>query len=123
MPAMIRKLAASAVIILLSTAAAEASVRNFFSPAWNGNRLAACLSASEGCGKPAADAFCKSHGYGHGQRRTLPRVQLHSLQADQVPEREGRPRHSSTGGRLGLESGAALCREPEIRVSPHAKAH
>jgi hypothetical protein len=63
MPAMIRTLAASAVIILLSTAAAEASVRNFFSPAWNGNRLAACLSASEGCGKPAADAFCKSHGY------------------------------------------------------------
>jgi hypothetical protein len=60
---MIRELALTVAIVLITTPAAEASARNFFSPVWNGNRLAACLSVSAGCGKAAADLFCKSQGY------------------------------------------------------------
>ncbi|MFO1121323.1 MAG: hypothetical protein U1F47_03250 [Hyphomicrobiales bacterium] len=60
---MIRTLAASAVVLLLSAASTEASVRNFFAPEWNGSRLAACLTGGQGCGKPAADAFCQAQGY------------------------------------------------------------
>ena len=57
-----RLLVLSAAAMILSVSA-EASVRSFFAPEWNGSRLAACLSGSLGCGKPAADAFCKSIGY------------------------------------------------------------
>jgi len=55
---------ASAVTLLLLaiSAGAEAGVRNFFSPALEGARLDACLSGGD-CGKPAADAFCKTQGY------------------------------------------------------------
>ena len=53
---------ASAVVLLLSATAADAGVRNFFSPLLEGSRIDACLSGGI-CGKPAADAFCKGQGY------------------------------------------------------------
>ena len=50
-------------ILLLATTAAEASVRNFFSPAVAGSRLDSCLNGQKECGKPAADAFCVKEGF------------------------------------------------------------
>lgn len=55
----------AALILLASLAAsggAEAAVRNFFAPEWNGERLSACTASGQ-CGKPAADAWCKAQGY------------------------------------------------------------
>ena len=50
-------------LFLMAPAPAEASsVRNYFSPTLDGIRVAACLSDG-GCGKPAADAFCKAQGF------------------------------------------------------------
>lgn len=42
---------------------AEASVRNYFAPEWEGQRLDACLADARSCGKAVADAFCKSQGF------------------------------------------------------------
>lgn len=42
---------------------AEASVRNYFAPQWEGARLDACLAGSRACGKQVADAFCKAQGF------------------------------------------------------------
>jgi hypothetical protein len=36
------------------------SNRIFINPAWQGKRLDVCLQWAANCGKPAADAFCKS---------------------------------------------------------------
>jgi hypothetical protein len=41
----------------------HASVRNYFAPELDGFRLASCLAGNEGCGKPAADAYCRAQGY------------------------------------------------------------
>ncbi|MBM3520717.1 MAG: hypothetical protein FJX63_08110 [Alphaproteobacteria bacterium] len=41
----------------------RASVRNFFAPELDGRRLDSCLAGNEGCGKPAADAYCRAQGY------------------------------------------------------------
>ena len=49
-------------LLLLATPAEASSVRNYFSPTLDGIRVAACLSGG-GCGKPAADAFCKGQGF------------------------------------------------------------
>lgn len=57
----VRATAAFIVLLAVSTSA-QAGVRNFFTPALDGTRLDACLSGGV-CGKPAADAFCKSQGY------------------------------------------------------------
>ena len=46
----------------LGAGAAEAGVRNYFSPQFEGASVDACLTTGE-CGKPAADAFCKLQGY------------------------------------------------------------
>ena len=35
----------------------------YVKPKWNGNRLDLCLNWAQGCGKPAADAFCKTKGF------------------------------------------------------------
>jgi hypothetical protein len=51
------------VMLMVSAGQAGATVRNFFSPEWNGTRLNACLSDHQSCGKPAADAFCRMQGY------------------------------------------------------------
>jgi hypothetical protein len=56
------RVAFAAILLFSVTAGAEAGVRNFFAPSLDGARLDACLSGGD-CGKPAADAFCKSQGY------------------------------------------------------------
>jgi hypothetical protein len=50
-------------LFLLAAVPAEAAVRNYFAPQWDGIRLDACLTAVSTCGKPAADAFCKAQGF------------------------------------------------------------
>jgi hypothetical protein len=60
---MFKTFAASLGLLLLANSAGEASVRNFFSPAVQGERLDACLSGRKDCGKPAADAFCVKEGF------------------------------------------------------------
>jgi hypothetical protein len=50
-------------LFLLAASPAEAAVRNYFAPEWDGTRLDACLTIATTCGKPAADAFCKAQGF------------------------------------------------------------
>jgi hypothetical protein len=58
----------SILALLIATAfaqpAAASQVRNFFAPEVEGTRIDACLQTG-GCGKPAADAFCRAQGYDH----------------------------------------------------------
>jgi hypothetical protein len=60
--------ARAVLAVLVATAFAQpalaSNVRNFFSPEVKGARIDACL-AGGGCGKPAADAFCRAQGYDH----------------------------------------------------------
>ena len=35
----------------------------YHKPKWNGDRLDLCLNWGQGCGKPAADAFCQKKGF------------------------------------------------------------
>ena len=89
---------------LLVPASAEAGVRNFFLPEFEGARVDACLDGGD-CGKPAADAFCKVQGYDKAlifQREALAQTRridsgqlcaastLHCLQASQVLHRQDR---------------------------------
>ena len=60
---MFKTFAATLGILLLASTAGEASVRNFFAPEVDGQRLDSCLTGASDCGKPAADAFCKKEGY------------------------------------------------------------
>ena len=60
---MFKTLAAALGILLLTSTAGEASVRNFFAPVVDGSRIDNCLSGKADCGKPAADAFCKAQGF------------------------------------------------------------
>lgn len=61
--------------LMLFSAPASAGVRSFFSPSVDGVPVAACLLGDEGCGKPAADAFCRHAGYDRSvlfERQTVP---------------------------------------------------
>lgn len=40
--------------------------KTFYKPKWNGNRLDWCVNWAQGCGKPAANAYCKAKGYFKG---------------------------------------------------------
>ena len=50
-------------LFLLAASPAESAVRNYFAPQLDGARLDACLAGAGTCGKPAADAFCKTQGF------------------------------------------------------------
>lgn len=50
-------------VFLLAAMPATAAVRNYFAPQLDGTRLDACLAGENSCGKPAADAFCKTQGF------------------------------------------------------------
>jgi hypothetical protein len=54
--------AAIAATLMLQSAAADAEVRNFFSPQVAEARVAFCLQSGE-CGKPVADAWCQVNGF------------------------------------------------------------
>lgn len=53
----------SLALFLLAASPSEAAVRNYFAPQLDGARLDACLTDKSTCGKPAADAFCKTQGF------------------------------------------------------------
>ena len=46
-----------------SASLASAKTTSFFKPKWNGDRLDWCVNWAQGCGKAAADAFCKAKGF------------------------------------------------------------
>jgi len=58
-----KRLAIALILAAALPGIAEASVRNYFAPEWEGQRLDACLADSRSCGKPVADAFCKAQGF------------------------------------------------------------
>ena len=51
------------IFVNMIGAAEATSTRNFFSPQYLGQPVAFCLDGNKGCGKPAASAWCKVHGY------------------------------------------------------------
>lgn len=44
---------------------------NYYKPMWNGDRLDLCLNWGQGCGKPAADAFCQKKGFAKSNGFTI----------------------------------------------------
>jgi hypothetical protein len=46
-----------------SASLAAAKTTSFVKPKWNGDRLDWCVNWAQGCGKAAADAFCKAKGF------------------------------------------------------------
>jgi hypothetical protein len=57
------KLLTATMLLLVAASAAHASEVKFSAPMWKGDRLDWCLNWSTGCGKGAADAYCKTRGY------------------------------------------------------------
>ena len=60
---MSKTIAASIVVLLATGSFAQATVRNYFAPEQAGQRLDSCLTGATDCGKPAADAFCRTQGF------------------------------------------------------------
>jgi hypothetical protein len=60
---MLASAAALGLIMLCSAAPALAETTTFSQPTFQGNRLDWCVNWAQGCGQPAADAFCKVNGY------------------------------------------------------------
>ena len=60
---MIARIALVLTATIFLSSPVTAGVRAFFSPTVGGMPVAACLTESDTCGKPAADAFCRSEGY------------------------------------------------------------
>lgn len=56
-------IAAASAILALSAIPAEAVEQDFAKPKQGGNRLDWCYDWSVGCGKKAADAWCKAKGF------------------------------------------------------------
>ena len=79
---MFRTIGFSAIAVLILAPPADAGVRNYFAPVIDGARLDACLTAGGECGKPVADAFCKSQGFETSvlfQREPVPATQTRRL--------------------------------------------
>jgi hypothetical protein len=55
-------------------------VRNYMRPRQNGNRVAFCMAATGTCGKPAADAFCRSNNFQEALTFQRDRMEGHSAQ-------------------------------------------
>jgi hypothetical protein len=53
----------SVAALVAFASAAQADTRTFSSPRLGGARLDWCLQWSASCGKPAADAYCRSRGF------------------------------------------------------------
>ena len=69
---------------LAHSAAANAEVRNFFSPQVEDARVAFCMQSGE-CGKPVADAWCQVNGFDEAvlfQRQETPDGLLAILYSD-----------------------------------------
>jgi hypothetical protein len=56
------KLLTATILMLVATGAAQATETTFNAPMWNGDRLDWCRDWSIGCGKAAADTYCKTRG-------------------------------------------------------------
>jgi hypothetical protein len=77
--------AALSAAVVLQSAAADAAVRNFFSPKLEDARVAFCLQSSGQCGKPVADAWCQVNGFDEAvlfQREEIPAEALATLYPD-----------------------------------------
>lgn len=77
--------AAIAGALMLHSAAADADVRNFFSPQVEDARVAFCMQSSGECGKPVADAWCQGNGFDEAvlfQRQEIPGDLLAILYSD-----------------------------------------
>jgi hypothetical protein len=59
----ILKFLTATVLLLVAATAAQATEASFGAPKWQGDRLDWCQNWSAGCGKVAADAFCKTVGF------------------------------------------------------------
>lgn len=60
----------------------DTRVRNYLSPRQNGRPVAFCLAGDDGCGKEAADAFCRGEGFAEAiifQRDNAPLVVFHQI--------------------------------------------
>jgi hypothetical protein len=58
-----KQILASAAALFALAFAAQAQVHTFSNPRLGGARLDWCLQWSAACGKPAADAYCRSRGF------------------------------------------------------------
>jgi hypothetical protein len=86
-------------------------VRNYDRPRRNGNRIAFCLTAVGTCGKPAADAFCRSNDFegaltfqrermeGHGAQLRFLRIKCWRSQAAAASEVAGAVVNSNTSAK------------------------
>ncbi len=63
MTATFTKIAAATAIVLSLGQYANAESKVFAKPKVGGDRLDLCLNWGQGCGKPAADAWCQSKGF------------------------------------------------------------
>lgn len=71
--------------VLASQAGAATAARSFFQPLVDGEPLAFCVSDGKRCGKPVADAWCRSNGYGDAllyQRAQAQDAEIQPLFAD-----------------------------------------
>jgi hypothetical protein len=51
------------VLLACSATPAQAENRTFFNPKLGGSPIPFCLTSTGGCGKAAADSFCRNSGY------------------------------------------------------------
>jgi hypothetical protein len=59
----ILKVVTTMFVLCVAASGAQAKEKDFNKPKWKGDRLDWCLNWAAGCGKDAADAFCKANGY------------------------------------------------------------
>ena len=87
---------------------ANAAARNYMSPRLAGEPVVFCLSGGSQCGKPAADAFCRSNG-----SEKAVTFQRDSLQSDPAKLPSAR---SSAGARRWLRSRTSSSSPPAYRL-------